>query len=125
MIVQLGQNAPDSPEFSERLQRLKALSEKRDGLIQKVRLYNSAQNHLQPLKAPQESIQPNLVARDGPLADELTKAKSLGIRLTSRVAGLKHVRRKTARYNAPTARRGAPSEHDQIDTINQELARRH
>jgi hypothetical protein len=80
---------------------LKALSEKRDALARKVRLYSTVQTQIQPLKAPHESIQPHLVARDGPIAEELAKAKTLGIRLTGRVARLKHGRRKAARHKSP------------------------
>jgi hypothetical protein len=118
--MKLAENAQQSPEFAERLQRLKALSEKRDALVRRVRQYNTVQNQLQPLKT--ESIQPTLVARDGPIAEELTKAKSLGIRLTGRVARLKHPRRKTTRYKSPMAKPGQP---DQINIIDQELARQH
>lgn len=43
---------------------------------------------MEPFKDPQNSIQPNLVTRDGPLADEMTKSKALGIRVAGRLAGM-------------------------------------
>jgi hypothetical protein len=41
-----------------------------------------------PFKAPQNTVQPNLVTRDGALADELAKSKALGIRVAARLAGM-------------------------------------
>jgi hypothetical protein len=114
VITRLAENSQESPEFSARLQRLQLLSEKRDALARKVRLCNTVQNHLEPLKTA--AIQPNLVARDGPIADELTRAKTLGIRLTSRVARLKRGRQ--TRHKSPISR---PAQQAQI--IHRELAR--
>jgi Kinetochore complex Fta4 of Sim4 subunit, or CENP-50 len=125
MIIRLAENVQESSEFSDHLLRLKALSERRSSLRQKVRLYKTVQNHLQPLKSPQMSIQPNLVARDGPLAEELVKAKSLGIRLTGSVARLKHVQRKTIRSRSPSIKDSAPGQHDIMSVIHQELAGQH
>jgi hypothetical protein len=125
MIARLGENGDDASEFTERLQRLRTLSERRDALLQKVRLYGTVHTQLGPLQTPQTSIQPSLVGREGPLVDELATAKNRGIRLTGRVARLKHSRPKTARYKSPTARPVVPGRHDQSAIVHEELVRRH
>jgi hypothetical protein len=73
-------------EFTDRVTRLQALDERREALRRKLEQYKQLQKMLEPLKNPQDSVQPNLVTRDGPLADELSKSKALGIRVARGLA---------------------------------------
>lgn len=47
------------------------------------------QEQLRTFGTPQENVQPNLVTKDGTLAEELTKSRMLGVRLAGRVASMK------------------------------------
>jgi hypothetical protein len=77
-----------SEELQAQIRSLQQLRLRRAALQQKLASYRYLQNMMAPFNDPQNSIQPNLVTRDGPLADELTKSKALGIRVASRLAGM-------------------------------------
>jgi len=62
-----------------------ALSQQRKILREKVAQYKRMEELLEPFKEPAVNVQPNLVTRDGPLADELARLKSLSIRLSARL----------------------------------------
>ncbi|KAF2014908.1 hypothetical protein BU24DRAFT_371747 [Aaosphaeria arxii CBS 175.79] len=66
--------------------RLQDLSAKRLLLQQKLATYKTLLSLLEPYRRPQENIQPNLVSRDAPIATELTKARTLAIRVAGRVS---------------------------------------
>jgi len=80
---------PDIPEdFTTKIRRLQELRTRRTNLQKKLTALRQFQDFIQPIKDPQNSVQPNLVTRDGPLAEELARSKTLGIRVAGRVAGL-------------------------------------
>jgi hypothetical protein len=83
------QEAEDvSEELQSQIQGLQELQLRRAALQQKLESYRYLQNMMESFKDPQNSIQPNLATRDGPLADELAKSKALGIRVAGRLAGM-------------------------------------
>ena len=90
-IQKLAQAEEDiqTEEFKEHLQRLQSLVERRQALQKKLDQYRHIQQLLQPLQDPQESIQPKLVTRDGPLGEELNKSRTLNIRVAGGVARVK------------------------------------
>jgi hypothetical protein len=77
-----------SEELQAQVRSLQQLRSRRAALQQKLASYRHVQNMMAPFNDAQNSIQPNLVTRDGPLADELTKSKALGIRVAGRLAGM-------------------------------------
>jgi len=84
----LQEDSEISGELKVQIQNLQQLQARRAALQQKLASYRHLQNMMEPFKDAQSSIQPNLVTRDGPLADELTKSKALGIRVAGRLAGI-------------------------------------
>jgi hypothetical protein len=75
-------------ELQSQIRRLQELQSRREALQKKLASYRHLQNMMEPFRDAQNSIQPNLVTRDGPLADELTKSKALGIRVAGRLTGM-------------------------------------
>jgi hypothetical protein len=101
-ISRLNQDFSSSEEYQEGLVRLQELAERRKQAQQKLQKYKALQDELDFLKGPANSVQPNLVTRDGPLALELTKSRALATKLAGRVSGLK-------RSNSTDADDGRPS----------------
>lgn len=85
-MVQEGEGVSD--ELRLQIQSLQELQSRRAEAKKKLASYRHLQSMMKPFKDPQNSIQPNLVTRDGPLANELAKSKALGIRVAGRLAGL-------------------------------------
>ena len=52
----------------------------------KIEQYRRLREMLEPLRDPQSNVQPDLVTKDGALAEELAKTKALGIRVAGGVA---------------------------------------
>jgi hypothetical protein len=73
-------------EFADALARLQELDERRQVLRRKLEQYRRLKEIIEPLQDPQQNVQPDLVTRDGPLAEELAKTKALGIRVAAGVA---------------------------------------
>jgi hypothetical protein len=67
-------------------QSLKALSENRADLIQKLQTYQAIRERLQPLRDPQTFVQPSLITRDAALNDDLSSSKRLGLRIAGQAA---------------------------------------
>jgi hypothetical protein len=80
------------PEFIAKVTRLQELKTRRHEAQKKLNALRQFQEFIQPIRDPQTSVQPNLVTRDGPLAEELARSKTLGIRVAGRVAGLDDVK---------------------------------
>ncbi|KAE9961939.1 hypothetical protein BLS_001092 [Venturia inaequalis] len=80
-----------SEDLQLQIQSLQELQLRRAELQKKLSSYRHLQSLMEPFKDPQNSIQPNLVTRDGPLADELAKSKALGIRVAGRLTGLEEL----------------------------------
>lgn len=76
-------------ESCDRYQELVAkLSSTNDGLIslrQKHAYYTSLRASLQPFANPMQSIQPNIVVKDGNLLKELDKSRVLAARLADTI----------------------------------------
>ncbi|KAF1945983.1 hypothetical protein EJ02DRAFT_451087 [Clathrospora elynae] len=65
--------------------RLQSLSAHRQTLQNRLTTYRTLLSLLEPYRKPQENIQPNLVWKDAPLAPEITKTRTLAIRVAGRV----------------------------------------
>jgi hypothetical protein len=72
--------------FTAALTRLQELSERRKAMQCKLEQYKKLQELLEPLKNAKTSVQPNLVTKDGALAEELARTKTLGIRVAGGIA---------------------------------------
>jgi hypothetical protein len=75
--------------FATSVTQLQSLQAKRKEVQKKLDALRHFQALLEPIRDPQANVQPNLVTRDGALAEELGRSKTLGIRVAGRVAGLK------------------------------------
>ncbi|KAF1986888.1 hypothetical protein K402DRAFT_376895 [Aulographum hederae CBS 113979] len=75
--------------YSTRRDSLETLSARRAALRIKIATYKQVQSLLVAFKDPQQSVQPNLVTKDGELAAELAKSRTLSVRVGARLAGLK------------------------------------
>lgn len=76
----------DQDDYTAALARLQDLSAQRLSLQTKLTTYRTLLALLEPYRNPKESIQPNLVWRDAPLAPELAKTRTLAIRVAGRVS---------------------------------------
>jgi hypothetical protein len=76
----------DQDTYINAVSRLQDLSARRLNLQQKLNTYRTLLSLLGPFRKPQENIQPNLVTRDAPLGPELTKTRTLAIRVAGRVS---------------------------------------
>lgn len=72
-------------DYQDALTRLQDLSAKRLTLQQKLNTYKTLLTLLEPYKNAQESMQPNMVWKDSPLAPELAKTRTLAIRVSGRI----------------------------------------
>ncbi|CAA9961295.1 Kinetochore protein fta4 [Pyrenophora teres f. maculata] len=72
-------------EYLSSVSRLQELSAHRQTLQNRLDSYRTLLSLLEPYRAPKENIQPNLVWKDAPLAPELTKTRTLAIRVAARV----------------------------------------
>lgn len=75
----------DQDDYLSVLTRLQSLSAQRLTLQQKLNTYRTLLALLEPYREPKENVQPNLVWKDSPLAAELTKTRTLAIRVAGRV----------------------------------------
>lgn len=62
-----------------------ALDSQRQAQQKRLAQYKQLEALLEPLKNPQENIQPNLITRDGELVQEIDKMRILMSRVASRV----------------------------------------
>ncbi|KAH0559783.1 hypothetical protein GP486_003699 [Trichoglossum hirsutum] len=76
------------PEYEELYDTLTSLSEKIHAQRQKVAQFKRLQELLEPFENPQESVQPNIVTRDGELGKELDRMRILMARVAGRVGEL-------------------------------------
>lgn len=72
-------------DYTAALARLQDLSAQRLTLQSKLTTYGTLLALLEPYRQPKESVQPNLVWKDAPLAPELAKTRTLAIRVAGRV----------------------------------------
>jgi hypothetical protein len=72
-------------EYLSSISRLQELSAQRQTLQNRLDTYRTLLCLLEPYRKPKESIQPNLVWKDAPLAPELAKTRTLAIRVAARV----------------------------------------
>jgi hypothetical protein len=78
-------NEVDQDDYLEALTHLQDLSAKRLMLQQKLNTYKTLLALLEPYDKPKENVQPNLVGKDAPIANELAKTRTLAIRVIGRV----------------------------------------
>ena len=76
------------------------LASQRQAQRTKIQQYRHLQRLLEPLKNPQETVQPNLVTKDGDLAKELDKMRFLMARVSGRVAVLDQAGGESGRQSA-------------------------
>lgn len=72
-------------DYLASVSHLQDLSARRQMLQNKLNAYRTLLSLLEPYRKPKENIQPNLVWKDSPLAPELTKLRTLAIRVVGRV----------------------------------------
>jgi hypothetical protein len=72
-------------DYLASVSHLQDLSARRQMLQNKLNTYRTLLSLLEPYRKPKENIQPNLVWKDSPLAPELTKLRTLAIRVAGRV----------------------------------------
>ncbi|KAF2670437.1 hypothetical protein BT63DRAFT_478596 [Microthyrium microscopicum] len=89
-IDKLTEDFSTGDEYSQQFKELKLLSQRRKEAQRKLERYRRLQSELEFLKNPKNTIQPNLAAKTGPLAEELEKTRNLANRVAGRVAGMKH-----------------------------------
>src|ERR1700748_1524387 len=89
VISRLSLTSYSSEKFDALHKTLQAMSAQRTQLRQKLEFYRHLKTQIEMLKSPHNFVQPNLVTRDGALADELSKSKMLGIGVAGRGAGMK------------------------------------
>jgi hypothetical protein len=73
-------------DYLASLSNLQDLSARKQMLQNKLNTYRTLLSLLEPYRKPKESIQPNLVWKDSPLAPELMKVRTLAIRVAGRVS---------------------------------------
>lgn len=74
--------------YQELTETLKDLNERRKSMREKVEGYKRLKEMLGPFERATETVQPNLVARDGELEKELEKMRLLVARVRGRVEAL-------------------------------------
>ena len=89
VIARLSLTSYSSEKFDALHKSLQSMSAQRTQLRQKLEFYGLLRKQIEMLRRPNDSVQPNLVTRDGVLVDELSKSKMLGIGVAGRVAGMK------------------------------------
>jgi hypothetical protein len=90
MIQKMFEALPDkSKELTQLGDRLVNLQEKCNTLERLLNTRRDTQRYLKDLSDPQNLIQPNLITKDGPLTEELSKTRALSVRVGGKVAGLK------------------------------------
>ncbi|KAF2426271.1 hypothetical protein EJ08DRAFT_638083 [Tothia fuscella] len=75
--------------FRSRVKQLQKLASQRAAAQKKLNALRDFQKLIEPIRNAGETVQPNLVTRDGALAEELARSRRLGIRVAGRVAGLR------------------------------------
>jgi hypothetical protein len=71
--------------YIDSVNQLRELSRRRIRLQSRLAMYKSLSTLLEPIRDPTHNIQPNIVTRDGPLADELTRCRALAVRVGGRL----------------------------------------
>ena len=75
----------DQDDYLSAMTRLQSLSAQRLTLQQKLNTYRTLLALLEPYRKPKTNVQPNLVWKDAPLAAELSRTRTLAIRVAGRV----------------------------------------
>ncbi|CRG89700.1 hypothetical protein PISL3812_06739 [Talaromyces islandicus] len=75
----------DRNRYESLYQRLVALDGRRQEQQKRLAQYRQLEALLEPLKNPQENIQPNLITRDGELIQEIDKMRMLMARVAGRI----------------------------------------
>lgn len=75
----------DRDAYEEACRALKTLSESREAALRKLRAMEQLKTALLPFEDPRQNVQPNLVTRDGKLAEELDRCIELSVRVGARL----------------------------------------
>ncbi|KAL2353565.1 kinetochore complex Fta4 of Sim4 subunit, or CENP-50-domain-containing protein [Cryomyces antarcticus] len=75
----------DVSDYAAQLAHLRDLATKREAAKRKLQQYCALQQLLDPFRDPQKVVQPNLVTREGELADELARMRALSARVAGRI----------------------------------------
>ena len=78
--------------YQQLRERLVDLDKRRTQRQQRLNQLRQLEKLLQPFKQPQQNIQPNLIVRDGELAQELDKMRMLVARVGGRIGQKKRKR---------------------------------
>jgi hypothetical protein len=85
-LTSSSERSVDQDDYTSAIAHLQGLSAQRLMLQNKLNTYRTLLSLLEPYRKPKESIQPNLVWREAPLAPELAKTRTLAIRVAGRVS---------------------------------------
>jgi hypothetical protein len=85
-LTSSSERSVDQDDYTSAIAHLQNLSAQRLMLQNKLNTYRTLLSLLEPYRKPKESIQPNLVWREAPLAPELAKTRTLAIRVAGRVS---------------------------------------
>ena len=77
----------ESQQYHDLRLRLIQLAAQRDEKLQKLQRYQKLQVLLRPYEKPESNVQPNLVQKDGEMAEELARLRVLCARIAGRVDG--------------------------------------
>jgi hypothetical protein len=75
----------EKSSYATSLARLRELAERRSAARRRVEHLRKLRGLLQSFEDPQENVQPNLVTRDGELAKELSRMRTLSARVAGRL----------------------------------------
>ena len=74
-------------QYNDLRLRLVQLAAERDAKLQKLQRYQKLQQLLKPYEKPESNVQPNLVQKDGEMAEEMARLRVLCARVAGRVDG--------------------------------------
>ncbi|KIW78764.1 hypothetical protein Z517_08603 [Fonsecaea pedrosoi CBS 271.37] len=99
----------DAEEQYARLRgELVTLSRQRDALKARLARYQHLQEMTEPLRDPQENVQPNLVTKHGKLAKELDRTRVILLRIAAQLRGEEQPKRRTKRRRREVVPRPPP-----------------
>ncbi|KPI43238.1 uncharacterized protein AB675_6850 [Cyphellophora attinorum] len=107
-IEQQDDGDEDAAAFEKLRAQLLTLTQQRRDAQQRLKRYKHLQDLLRPYEDAQEHIQPNLVTRDGELAREMEKLRSLLVRVGARMG----------QHGGATGHRERPEEEEQPQALS-------
>lgn len=99
--------------YERTFQRLRTLSERREALQRKIDAYKVFHESVAPFKEAKHNVQPNLVTRDGPLVEEMSKSRELSVRVGARIGSLMEKENDTHGHGITVQNQFTNDDHDQ------------